>query len=80
MSKISSAIGGGLAAFLLGMYGYTANAVQTQNTLNGIFQMNSIWPAVATVLGIIPFLFYDLTDKKVIEITAELEAKKVTAE
>jgi len=80
MSKISSAIGGGLAAFLLGIYGYVANAEQTQQTLNGIFHMNTIWPAVATVLGIIPFLFYDLTDKKVIEITAELEAGKVNAE
>jgi len=75
MSKISSAIGGGLAAFLLGLYGYVANTEQTQQALTGIFHMNTIWPAVATVIGIIPFFFYDLTDEKVERITAEIESQ-----
>jgi Na+/melibiose symporter-like transporter len=75
MSKISSAIGGGLAAFLLGAYGYIANSQQSQQALTGIFHMNTIWPAVATVIGIIPFFFYDLTDEKVEKITAELESQ-----
>ena len=77
MAKISSAVGGGLAAFLLGIYGYSGEAaVQTQRALTGIFHMNTIWPAVATVIGIIPFFFYSLTDEKVAEITAELEEQK----
>jgi len=75
MAKISSAIGGGLAAFLLGLYGYVANIEQTQQALTGIFHMNTIWPAVATVIGIIPFFFYDLTDEKVERITAEIESQ-----
>ncbi|MBN2557907.1 MAG: MFS transporter [Clostridia bacterium] len=73
MSKISSAIGGGLAALLLGLYGYVPNAVQSRMALDGIFHMNTLLPAAATFLGLIPFLFYDLTDRKVAEITAELE-------
>ncbi|MDX1357544.1 MAG: MFS transporter [Clostridia bacterium] len=81
MAKISSAIGGGLAAFLLGIYGYSGEAAaQSQQALTGIFHMNTIWPAVATVIGIIPFFFYNLTDEKVAEITAELEMGKEVVE
>ncbi len=80
MAKLASAIGGGLSAFILALYGYVANNPVSEFTQTGIFNTMSIFPAAAAVVGIIPIFFYSLTQDKVVEMTKEIEERKAQAE
>ncbi|MDG2527212.1 glycoside-pentoside-hexuronide (GPH):cation symporter [Caulobacter endophyticus] len=48
--KMGVAVGGALAAWLLGWYGYVANAVQTQHAMHGIAVVFGLGPAAACLL------------------------------
>jgi GPH family glycoside/pentoside/hexuronide:cation symporter len=72
--------GGGLSLILLGSVGFVANQVQTADTLKGIVNLMSLYPAVCGLLALAIFLiFYPLNETKVAEIGAEL-AKRRAAE
>jgi glycoside/pentoside/hexuronide:cation symporter, GPH family len=74
--KFGIAIGGGLAGWLLAMFGFIANTHQTPETLKGILFMVSFIPAVGSFIPAIAALFYELDDKKMKQIELELEARK----
>lgn len=78
-SKIIIAISGGLSGLLLTLVNYTPVAVQPQPTLSMFHMCMSLFPAICMFLGIIPMLFYDLTDQRHAEIVAELEQRKANA-
>jgi glycoside/pentoside/hexuronide:cation symporter, GPH family len=74
--KFGIAIGGGLAGWLLAMFGFIANTQQTPETLNGILFMMSFIPAIGSFIPAIAAFFYELDDKKMKQIELELEARK----
>ena len=74
--KFGWAIGSALTGWLLGYYGFQANQVQSPETIHGIKMFLSFLPAVGTVLSVIFIYFYPLSEKKMVEISAELEAKR----
>jgi len=76
MAKLASAIGGGLSAVLLAAYGYVSSQPVTEFTQAGIFNMMSLFPAIAAFVGIIPIFFYTLTQEKVEKMTLEIEERK----
>jgi sugar (glycoside-pentoside-hexuronide) transporter len=76
VAKISGAIGGGLSAVILAAYGYTANQPISDFTQKGIFNIISLFPAIAALAGVIPIFFYTLTQSKVEEMTGEIEMRK----
>lgn len=71
--KFGWTIGGALAGWLLGYYGFQANVIQTEFAQNGIRMMLSIFPAVGTLIGVVFMLIYPLNEKKMKEISTELD-------
>ncbi len=86
--KSGNAIFSALVLFMLGVYGYNAAIMEPAlgmgesmahnypNVLDGIFYMMTVFPAVSLLLQAIPLLFYDLSDKRHLEIVAMLQAKR----
>lgn len=74
--KFGWSIGGALTGWLLALFGFKANMVQTEEAQYGIKLMLSLLPAIGTVLSVIFIGFYPLSDKKVSSITSELESKR----
>lgn len=74
--KLGWTLGGALTGWLLGYFGFQANVVQTETAVIGIKMMLSFLPAIGTVLSIVFIAFYPLSEKKVKEITAELEEER----
>ncbi len=74
--KFGWAIGSALTGWLLAYFGFQANEVQSTETISGIKMFLSFLPAVGTVLSVIFISMYPLSEKKMKEITTELEAKR----
>lgn len=74
--KFGWAIGTAITGWLLGYFGFQANETQNPETINGIKMFLSFLPAVGTVLSVIFIAFYPLSEKKVKEISDELEEKR----
>jgi len=61
---------------LLEAVGYVPNVEQAASTKMGINFMVNMLPAIIAVISCIPLIFYKLSDKRVSEIRADLEAGK----
>jgi len=81
--KFGMAIGGGLAGWLLSIFNFEPNTVQSPETITGIKLMMSYIPAGATVVAVIAALFYPLDDKTMENIEKDLQErnarKKITS-
>lgn len=71
--KFGWAIGTAITGWLLAAFGFQANAVQNADTIQGIRMFLSLLPAVGTTLSVIFIFFYPLTERKMQEVTSELE-------
>jgi glycoside/pentoside/hexuronide:cation symporter, GPH family len=76
--KFGWTIGGALAGWLLGYYGFKANVVQTENTLSGIRLMLSIYPAIGTMFGALFMFFYPLSESFMEKIESELAQRRIS--
>ncbi len=74
--KMGFAIGGGLIGWLLAFYGYQANVTQTAEAVTGIMILMAIIPGICGILAAVLVKFYELDDKRVAEIEAELAERK----
>ncbi|MBX3009039.1 MAG: MFS transporter [Melioribacteraceae bacterium] len=75
--KFGWAFGAFVALNLMSQVGFSPNEAQSQDSLNGLIALFSIIPAGLGILSIIISLFYPLTDKKVAEIGAELQQRRI---
>ncbi len=76
MTKLTSAFAAGLGSILLGMWGYAANQVQTPDTLNGIYLMYTVFPAIGSLIAaFVLWRWYDLKEVEVQRMIDELRAK-----
>jgi GPH family glycoside/pentoside/hexuronide:cation symporter len=73
--KLGLAVGAGLTGIILAWFGFIANVEQSDQSINGIRLMFSIFPAALALAGVVAVLFYPLRDKKVQEIEAELNER-----
>lgn len=71
--KFGWAIGSAVTGWLLSWFGFEANAVQSEQAINGIKMFLSILPAVGTVLSVIFISLYPLSEKRMEAITEQLE-------
>ena len=62
--------------WLLDGFGYVANQEQTPTSLRGILLMMSVIPAGLLLLGMAVMLLYPLTDKKLVEMEADLNQRR----
>lgn len=74
--KFGWTIGGALTGWLLGAFGFQANAVQGAGAQTGIVLMLSFLPAAGCILSVIFIALYPLSESRVAEITTELEARR----
>jgi GPH family glycoside/pentoside/hexuronide:cation symporter len=72
--KFGWTIGGALAGWLLGYYGFKANVEQTITAQNGIRMMLSFFPAIGTFMGVVFMMIYPLNEKMMDKISQELAA------
>ena len=75
--KLGWALGAAMTGWLLAGFGYNQDAAtQTEHAILGVRLMMSWFPAISCVLALIGMMFYPLSEKKVREVTAKLEAKR----
>ena len=75
--KLGWAFGAALSGWILALFKYAPDAVeQTPETLFGEHIMISLIPAICCLLAFIGMMFYPLSDKKVKEITEELNVRR----
>lgn len=78
--KLGWALGAALSGWILAIFKYAPDAVeQSAQTLFGEHIMISLMPAVCCVLAFVGMLFYPLSDKKVKEISEQLELRRAAA-
>ncbi|MES2824151.1 MAG: MFS transporter [Pseudomonadota bacterium] len=79
-ATFSQKLGTALAAAVIGSVftalGYVANAVQSSESQNGIVLLMSFIPAIFALLAVGVMFFYNLDNKKLIEIQSDLAARK----
>lgn len=74
--KLGWTIGGSITLWLLSFYGFQANVDQSPETIKGIKYMMSFVPGAAALISGITIIFYQLSDKKMAEIIADLEVRR----
>lgn len=77
--KFGWAIGTAVTGWMLAAFGFQANAVQNADTINGIKMFLSILPAVGALLSFLFIFFYPLSEKRMKEVTKELEYKRANS-
>ncbi|MFT5710402.1 MAG: GPH family glycoside/pentoside/hexuronide:cation symporter [Halioglobus sp.] len=74
--KLGLAVGAGLSGFLLSIFGFVSNEVQSSTALLGIRLMFSVFPAVLAALSAIAIVFYRLDMAKVTQIEQDLHQRR----
>ena len=74
--KFGWAIGTAVTGWLLGFFGFQANAMQSEEAISGIKMFLSFLPAIGTILSVVFISMYPLTENKMKDITTELEHKR----
>lgn len=78
--KFGWAIGTALTGWLLEAFGFHPNGIQNPETIRGIKMFLSILPAVGTALSVVFIMFYPLSEKRMRDISHQLELKRSSAE
>jgi Na+/melibiose symporter-like transporter len=75
--KIGLSLGGAISTWLLGTFGYVADAtVQTSSATNGIKLMVSIIPGLIFIAGAVLLFWYSIGKKKEVQIETALKEKR----
>lgn len=74
--KLGWTLGGALTGWMLSMYGFEANVVQSVTTQTGLKIMMSFIPAVGALLSAIFIIFYKLNDSFMINVSNELATRR----
>ena len=75
--KSGGALGGALALWILAAFHYQPNVAQAPETLHGMRLMMSVYPALGALICAGLVAFYNLPDKKLLEIEKELNRRRV---
>jgi len=74
--KLGWTVGGAITMWLLAIFGFEANLIQSDTAIKGIIYMMSIIPAIAALLSGVFMIFYSLSDEKVETIMKELDERR----
>ena len=74
--KMGLAIGAGLSGYILSLFGFVSNQVQTESAINGIKLMFSVFPGTLAVLSAFSIFFYRLSNDKVQQIERDLAERR----
>ncbi|MFA5688724.1 MAG: glycoside-pentoside-hexuronide (GPH):cation symporter [Kiritimatiellales bacterium] len=79
-TKVAGAIGGALGAYGLAAIHYIPNVEQTEFTIKGMHLLFTLLPGALSLLAMLPFCFYDLTEERYDCILNELLERRKTSE
>lgn len=74
--KMGWTLGGALTGWMLSLYGFEANIVQSETTQNGLKMLMSFIPALGAMISAIFIFFYKLDDKFMTNISDELSNRR----
>lgn len=74
--KFGMSIGGGLAGWMLGSYGFEADKLQSQETLTGLCILFSVVPGIFAIANGIVLFWYPLKDEEMQKIEEELAERR----
>ncbi len=74
--KFGWTLGGAVTGWLLALYGFKADVVQTEETQNALRLMLSVFPAIGAALSVLFVYIYKLSDSYMDKINAELNEKR----
>lgn len=74
--KAGLGLGGAICGWLLAVYGYVPNAVQTEHALFGIRMTASVFPAITFFIGVVALGFYGISKKLNLQIQDELAERR----
>ncbi len=74
--KFGWTLGGAVTGWLLALYGFKADVVQTEETQNALRLMLSVFPAIGAALSVLFVYVYKLSDSYMDKINAELNQKR----
>ena len=74
--KLGLAVGAGLAGIILGAFGFVANEVQNEESLQGIRMVFSILPAIFAVLSAVAIIFYKIDNNMLKQMERELAERR----
>jgi GPH family glycoside/pentoside/hexuronide:cation symporter len=77
--KMGLTIGGSSVGWILDAYGFVSNAVQTEQAIQGIIMLMSVFPAIFGIIGGALMMFYPLTDEMMVQIESDLEEREANA-
>ncbi|WP_439102355.1 MFS transporter [Congregibacter sp.] len=77
--KFGSAVGGALPGFMLAWFGFTANAAQSEQAINGIRMMFNVVPAVYFLAGGALMMFYQIDRVTLRRVERELYGRREEA-
>jgi Na+/melibiose symporter-like transporter len=63
-TKLQSAFGLFFIGFLLDQSGFIENTLQQPKAMAAIFSLITLYPAIASLLGMIPMAWYDIKEKR----------------
>lgn len=63
-TKLQSAVGLFWIGIILTQVGFVENITQSKDTLNGIFSLISLYPAIASLLAIIPMFWFKFSEQE----------------
>ncbi len=78
--KMGWTLGGALTGWLLAFFGFEANVVQSEESLNGIRMMMSIFPAIGALLSAVLIYRYKLSDAFMQRVIKEPAGKREATE
>ena len=74
--KLGWTLGGAVTGWLLGYYGFQANAAQSEEAIRGIRMMLSYLPAVGAFLSVVLIWLYPLSERRVQIISRKLQQRR----
>lgn len=74
--KLGWTLGGAITGWLLALWGFEANTVQTEEAQTGIRMMLSFIPAIGALLSAAFILFYKLSDSFMLKVSNELVERR----
>jgi GPH family glycoside/pentoside/hexuronide:cation symporter len=78
--KLGWALGSAMSGWILAVFKYVPEALQqSAETIFGEHMMISLMPALCCILAFVGMMFYPLSDKKVREISEQLDLKRNNA-
>lgn len=78
--KLGWTLGGAITGWLLALWGFEANMVQTEEARTGIRMMLSFIPAAGALLSAAFIIFYKLSDSFMVKVSNELEERRIKEE